>query len=266
MTTAEFRRRHSRSARCCAAPSPRRLLPWADTTTASARRAASKSSLRSSAAALVVRAPISPSETASVMMTATLSSDRHPRARSAALPIAAPAPLRGRHDDGERAPSREHVVVAIERRRPRRACDDRAVGNCVRHDDRNAEFRSASSRPFCCSAPSPRRLLSGANTTTASARRTASTSSLRSSAAALVVRAPISPSETACVMMTATPCSERHPRDLSAALPHRRAGSSQEPTRRRRARAEPRARRRCDRAPPTSSCVRRSRRRKPRES
>ena len=36
---------------------------------------------------------------------------------------------------------------------------------------------------------------------------------------------------------------------------------SREPTRRRRARAEPRARRRCDRAPPTSSCVRRSRRR-----
>ena len=50
--------------RCCSAPSPRRLLPWADTTTASARRAGSPSPLRSSAADLDVGAPIVPSETA----------------------------------------------------------------------------------------------------------------------------------------------------------------------------------------------------------
>ena len=50
--------------RCCFAPSPRRLLPGADTTTASARQAVSTSPSRSSAADLDVSAPIVPSETA----------------------------------------------------------------------------------------------------------------------------------------------------------------------------------------------------------
>jgi hypothetical protein len=61
--------------------------------------------------------------------------------------------------------------------------------------------------------------------------------------------------------MTATPDSPVSPRPNCRTANHR-AGSS-EPARRRRARSAPRARCPFDRTPPTSSCVRRSRRREP---
>ena len=99
----------SRSASLLLCLSPRRLTR-ADTTTASARRAASTSFLDRAvdlvdARRSCRRAPRAPSRT-------------HRRAPTdailtlsfvAALPIAAPAHS-SRHDDGERAPSREHVV------------------------------------------------------------------------------------------------------------------------------------------------------------
>ena len=86
---------------------------------------------------------------------------------------------------------------------------------------------------------------------------------LRPSAADLVVRAPVSSSENAGSRDPAE-FRRRHRalRPFCCSASHR-AGSL-EPTRRRRASAAPRARRCCDRAPPTSSCVRRSRRRKTR--
>ena len=62
------------------------------------------------------------------------------------------------------------------------------------HNDPRNSVDATCVQRRCCSAPSPRRLLSGADSTTASARRAASASSLRSSAAEIVVRAPISPS------------------------------------------------------------------------
>ena len=64
---------------------------------------------------------------------------RH-RARAAAPPITAPAPP-SQLDDGEQAPSREHVVAATERRRPRRATVDRSVGRRVSPHDLTASFR-----------------------------------------------------------------------------------------------------------------------------
>ena len=62
------------------------------------------------------------------------------------------------------------------------------------HNDPRNSVDATCVQRRCCSAPSPRRLLSGADSTTASARRAASASSLRSSAAEIAVRAPISPS------------------------------------------------------------------------
>ena len=99
----------SRSASLLLCLSPRRLTR-ADTTTASARRAASTSFLDRAvdlvdARRSCRRAPRAPSRThrrapTDVILTFSF---------VAALPIAAPAHS-SRHDDGERAPSREHVV------------------------------------------------------------------------------------------------------------------------------------------------------------
>ena len=75
------------------------------------RRAARESTSRPSAADLVVRAPVVSSCAACAVPAAPPGADRrHPHAQPRCCSsIAAPAPL-SRHDDGERAPSREHVV------------------------------------------------------------------------------------------------------------------------------------------------------------
>ena len=126
-----------------ALPSPR-LFTRTDTTTVSERRAASTSFLVS-AADLVERAPIVSSCSACAVLAAPPSADRrHPhvqlRCRSA---LAAPVHS-NRHDDGERAPSREHVVPC-QRRRPCRARTDRVVVRSVRRPGRTAERRPTSS-------------------------------------------------------------------------------------------------------------------------
>ena len=180
-----------------------------------------------------------------------------------AAPPSHPAPAHtSQHDDGERAPSREHVVL-LARRRPRRARADRVVVLGVRRPGRTAERRptpSSRSASLLLLHRTPRRL-TRANTTTASERRAASTSFFQR-AADLVERAPIVSSCSACAVLAAPPSADRrHPhaqlRCCSSIAP--RAGSH-EPTRRRRASAEPRARRSFS-APPTSSSARRSCRR-----
>ena len=156
--------------------------------------------------------------------------------------------------DAERAPSRERVAVPTARHRPRRACADRVVDTRAR-------------RGVCvvCRVTSPRlflRCIAGSALSepapaTPSERRAASEPSCRPSAADLVVRAPIAPSTHARAVSCA-PCVECHHRASCVASPVRLCQSRH---RRRRASAEPRASRRADRAPPTSPCVRRSRRR-----
>ena len=95
-----------------------------------------------------------------------------------AAPPSHPAPAHtSRHDDGERAPSREHVVL-LARRRPRRARADRVVVLGVRRPGRTAERRptpSSRSASLLLLHRTPRRL-TRADTTTASERRAASTS------------------------------------------------------------------------------------------
>ena len=111
----------------------------------------------------------------------------------------------------ERAPSRERAIVPTERRRPRRACADRAVDTRVR-------------RVVCaivCRVTSPRLLLSASHrrfgsvradtgdARRASERRAASESQCRPSAADLVVRTPIVPSTHARAVSCAPSCVER---------------------------------------------------------
>ena len=125
---AEFRRRHRALRPFCCSRQPPRRLSRADTATASERRAASTSSLRPSAADLVVRAPVSSSANARSRDPAEFR--RRPRA-PCGRPAASASHRAGslsRHGDGERAPRREHVVAATERRRPRRACAGLVVG------------------------------------------------------------------------------------------------------------------------------------------
>ena len=94
-----------------------------------------------------------------------------------AAPPSHPAPAHtSQHDDGERAPSREHVVLSA-RRRPRRAHADRVVVLGVRRPGRTAERRptpSSRSASLLLLHRTPRRL-TRANTTTVSERRAAST-------------------------------------------------------------------------------------------
>ena len=153
-----------------------------------------------------------------------------------AAPPSHPAPAHtSQHDDGERAPSREHVVLSA-RRRPRRAHADRVVVLGVRRPGRTAERRptpSSRSASLLLLHRTPRRL-TRANTTTASERRAASTSFFQR-AADLVERAPIVSSCSACAVLAAPPSADRrHPhaqlRCCSSIAP--RAGSH-EPTRRR---------------------------------
>ena len=171
----------------------------------------------------------------------------------AALPTTVPAHS-SRHDNGERAPIREHVVP-LSRRRPRRARADRVVVRGVRRSGRTAERRPKSSRSaslLLCLSP---RRLPRADTTTASARRSASTSFLYRDAD-LAERRPTVLSCAACAVLALKPSADRrHHAQLRCCSACRRAGSH-EPTRRRRARAEPRARRSFI-APPTSSSARR---------
>ena len=237
----------TRRRRASAEPRARRSLS-APPTSSSARRLCRRAR----------RAPFWPHRRAPTDVILTLS--------FVAAPPSHPAPAHpSRHDDGERAPSREHVVPC-QRRRPRRARADCVVVLGVRRSGRTAERRptsSSRSASLLLLHRTPRRL-TRADTTTASERRAASTSFLVS-AADLVERAPIVSSCSACAVLAAPPSADRrHPhaqlRCCSSIAP--RAGSP-EPTRRRRASAEPRARRSLS-APPTSSCVRRSRRRRSR--
>ena len=243
------------SACCCSL----RTVPAyrADTTPRERRRAAS----------IVV-----PDRAAGFAERASISSA--PRACAAAAAPSAPMPLScsarccslrtapahpSRHDDGERAPSREHVVP------------DRAAGLAerapisvvvlgVRRSGRTAERRptpSSRSASLLLLHRTPRRL-TRADTTTASARRAASTSFL-DRAAGLAERAP------SCRRARRAPLwpHRRAPTDailtlsFVAAPPSHPAPAHPKPTRRRRARAEPRARRSLI-APPASSSARRS--------
>ena len=157
----------------------------------------------------------------------------------------------------ERAPSRERVVVPTERRRPCRACADRAV------DTQARRFECA-----VCRVTSPRLLLlvaSPARLCQSRRRRRRASAGPRASR-----RADRAPPTSSCVRRscrrhTSAPFRVRRvssditaPLALLVASPARLCQSRR---RRRRASAGPRASRRADRAPPTSSCVRRSCRR-----
>ena len=159
--------------------------------------------------------------------------------------------------DVERAPRRERVVVPTERRRPRRACADRAVDTRTRRFVRRVS--SDITTPLALCVASPVRLCQSRH------RRRRASAEPRASR-----RADRAPPTSSCVRRsrrrhTRAPCRVRRvssditaPLALCVASPVRLCQSRH---RRRRASAEPRASRRADRAPPTSSCVRRSRRR-----
>ena len=149
-------------------------------------RTAERRSFLDRAVGLVERAPIVPSCAACAVPAAPPSADaRHPHAQLRCCPsIAAPAHS-SRHDDGERAPSRERAPFRPHRRAP---------------TDVNLTLS------FVAALLSPRRL-NRAVTTTASARRAASTSFL-DRVADLVERAPIVPSCAACAVPAAPPSAD----------------------------------------------------------
>ena len=158
--------------------------------------------------------------------------------------------------------------ASAEPRASRRADRAPPTSSCVRRSRRR--HTPTHSRVVCvvCRVTSPRLLRCIAGSALSeptparppSERRAASESSCRPSAADLVVRAPIAPSTHAHALSCRV---RRVSSDITAPLAlHRRLGSVRADTGdARRASAEPRASRRADRAPPTSSCVRRSRRR-----
>ena len=160
--------------------------------------------------------------------------------------------------DVERAPSRERVVVPTERRRPRRACADRAVDTRAR-------------RAVCavCRVTSPRLLLSASHRRFGSVRAGAGDAERAPSRERVVVPTERRRPRRACAdravdtrarRVVCAVCRVTSPRLLLSAS-HRRFGSVRADAGDAGASAEPRASRRADRAPPTSSCVRRSRRR-----
>ena len=159
--------------------------------------------------------------------------------------------------DVERAPSRERVVVPTERRRPRRACADRAVDTHAR-------------RVVCavCRVTSPRLLLSASHRRFGSVRAGTGDVERAPSRERVVVPTERRRPRRACADRAVDTRTRRFVRRVSSDITTPLALCVASPVRlcqsrhrRRRASAEPRASRRADRAPPTSSCVRRSRRR-----
>jgi len=165
----------------------------------------------------------------------------------------------------ERAPSRGLVVVPTERRRPLRRCADRAVDTRTR-TRRVVRCRASNDITAPHSAllfASPARL--------SQSRHRRRRASAEPRAGRRADRAPPTSScmrrsycRRTCAPPRAPPCAGDIPAPhpvLLVALPAR---LSQSRHRRRRASAEPRAGHRADRAPPTSSYVRRSSRCQPR--
>ena len=118
--------------------------------TPSERRAASESSCRPSAADLVVRAPIVPSTHARAAVCAAVRRVTSPRLLLSSSHRRLGS-VRADAGDAERAPSRERVVVPTERRRPRRACADRAVDARARRRVRRRASSDITALSFCCS-------------------------------------------------------------------------------------------------------------------
>ena len=226
----------------------------------------SESSRRPSAADLVVRAPVVLPTHVRAAVCAAVRRVTSPRLVILASLHRQLGSLRADTGDAGRAPSRERVVAPTERRRSRRACAGRTV---------DARARRRVRRRASCDITAPLTAPHYSLLVTSPARLSQSRHRRRRASAEPRARRRCDRAPPTSSIVRRSRPSRRPPSQpvttqssMQDATAHRasaryRAGSL-EPTRRLRASAAPRARRCCDRAPPTSSCVRRSRRRKTR--